>query len=93
MGKEGKERLPKTFDIGKQDRFGMTAQLLPGELRRFVVSDPANVADLAGRLAELLRTGRDFEQIARAAAEAHPWSEYSSGLLNILGEVTREMRE
>jgi UDP-glucose:(heptosyl)LPS alpha-1,3-glucosyltransferase len=69
------------------------AELLPGELRRFVVSDPANVADLAGRLAELLRTGRDFEQIARAAAEAHPWSEYSSGLLNILGEVTREMRE
>jgi UDP-glucose:(heptosyl)LPS alpha-1,3-glucosyltransferase len=68
------------------------AELLPETMRRFVVRDPGNAAEIAGRMDALLRSGREFEQIARATAEAHPWRRYFAGLLDIIGEVNREIR-
>jgi UDP-glucose:(heptosyl)LPS alpha-1,3-glucosyltransferase len=63
------------------------AELLPDEMRQFVVSDPANPAEIAERLAALLETKDRFAKIVRAAAEAHPWSAYSAGLLEIVDSL------
>ncbi len=60
------------------------AELVPAAMGPFVVQDPANPAEIAQRLAALLRTGRQCEESARAAAEAHPWRAYSAGLLKII---------
>jgi len=63
------------------------AELLPAAMRPFVVKDPANPAEIAERLTALLQTRRQFEEIVRGAAEAHPWSGYSAGLLEIVESV------
>jgi UDP-glucose:(heptosyl)LPS alpha-1,3-glucosyltransferase len=60
------------------------AELLPPAMRPFVVNDPANPSEIAERLAALLQTKRQFEEVVRAAAEAHPWSGYSARLLEIV---------
>jgi UDP-glucose:(heptosyl)LPS alpha-1,3-glucosyltransferase len=69
------------------------AELLPAAMRPFVVKDPANSAEIAGRLAGLLQTNHQSENsvrtknIVRAAAETHPWSSYSAGLLEIVDSL------
>jgi UDP-glucose:(heptosyl)LPS alpha-1,3-glucosyltransferase len=68
------------------------SELLPGEMRPFVVGDPSDAAEIAARVAALLRSERRLEQVARAVAEAHPWSAYSAGLVGIIKEVARELR-
>jgi glycosyltransferase involved in cell wall biosynthesis len=60
------------------------AELLPAAMRPFVVKDPVNSAEIAERLSALLQTGHQSGEIVRAAAEAHPWSGYSGGLLEII---------
>ena len=60
------------------------AELLPTTMRPFVVNDPANPAEIAERLTALLQTGHQSAEAVRVAAEAHPWSGYSTGLLNIV---------
>jgi hypothetical protein len=63
------------------------AELAPAAMRPFVVKDPANSAEIAERLAALLQTNHQSENIVRAAAEAHPWSNYSTGLLEIVDSL------
>jgi len=63
------------------------AELLPAAMRPFVVKDPANPAEIAERLAALLETKHQSEEVVRAAAEAHPWSGYAAGLLEIVDSV------
>ena len=63
------------------------AELLPAAMRPFVVSDPGNPAEIAERLTALLQTKHQSEEMVRAAAEAHPWSGYSAGLLEIVDSL------
>jgi UDP-glucose:(heptosyl)LPS alpha-1,3-glucosyltransferase len=63
------------------------AELLPAAMHPFAVKDPANSAEIAERLAALLQTKRQSEEIVRTAAEAHPWSAYSTGLLDIIDSL------
>ena len=63
------------------------AELLPAAMRPFVVSDPGNPAEIAEHLTALLRTKHQSEEIVRAAAEAHPWSGYAAGLLEIVDSL------
>jgi UDP-glucose:(heptosyl)LPS alpha-1,3-glucosyltransferase len=63
------------------------AELAPAAMRPFVVKDPANSAEIAERLAALLHANHQSENIVRAAAEAHPWSNYSTGLLEIVDSL------
>jgi UDP-glucose:(heptosyl)LPS alpha-1,3-glucosyltransferase len=60
------------------------AELLPAAMRPFVVSDPANPVEISERLTALLQTRHQSEEVVRAAAQAHPWSAYSTGLLEIV---------
>ena len=63
------------------------AELLPAAMRPFVVKDPSNPAEIAERLTALLETKHQSETVVRAAAEAHPWSGYSAGLLEIVDSL------
>ncbi|HVB83168.1 MAG TPA: glycosyltransferase family 4 protein [Candidatus Binataceae bacterium] len=63
------------------------AELLPAAMHPFVVRDPGSSAEIAERLAALLETKHQFAEIVRAAAEAHPWSAYSAGLLEIIDSL------
>jgi UDP-glucose:(heptosyl)LPS alpha-1,3-glucosyltransferase len=63
------------------------AELLPAAMRPFVVSDPANPAEIAEHLTALLQAKHQYEEIVRAAAEAHPWSGYCAGLLEIVDSL------
>lgn len=63
------------------------AALLPIAMRPFVVGDPADPAEISERLEALLRTGHQCEESVRAAAEEHPWSNYSTGLLQIIDSL------
>ena len=60
------------------------AELLPAAMHPFVVKDPGNSAEIAERLAALLETKHQSKDAVRAAAEAHPWSGYTAGLLEII---------
>jgi UDP-glucose:(heptosyl)LPS alpha-1,3-glucosyltransferase len=63
------------------------AELLPPAMHPFVVKDPSNPAEIAERLAALLETKHQSEDIVRAAAEDHPWSGYVTGLLKIVDSL------
>src|SRR6185437_7841347 len=63
------------------------AELLPPAMHPFVVKDPNNPAEIAERLAALLETKHQSEDIVRAAAEDHPWSGYATGLLKIVDSL------
>jgi UDP-glucose:(heptosyl)LPS alpha-1,3-glucosyltransferase len=63
------------------------AELLPPAMHPFVVKDPSNPAEIAERLAALLETKHQSEDIVRAAAEDHPWSGYATGLLKIVDSL------
>jgi UDP-glucose:(heptosyl)LPS alpha-1,3-glucosyltransferase len=69
------------------------AELLPAAMHPFVVRDPANSAEIAERLTALLQITRQSDKgvrtadTVRAAAEAHTWSGYSTGLLEIIDSL------
>lgn len=63
------------------------AELVPAAMGPFIVQDPANPSEIAQRLDALLGTGRQCEDIARSAAEAHPWQAYSAALLEIIDSI------
>lgn len=69
------------------------AELLPAAMHPFVVKDPADSAEISACLTALLQITRESEKGAntaetvRAAAEAHPWSGYAAGLLEIISSL------
>jgi UDP-glucose:(heptosyl)LPS alpha-1,3-glucosyltransferase len=60
------------------------SEALPPDFRPFVVNDPANVSELAARMAALLSVRGDLASIARATAEKFTWDRYAKDLLNLL---------
>jgi len=60
------------------------AETLPPEFRQFVVNNPAEVSELAARMAELLAVRGDLASVARATAERFTWNRYGNELLDLL---------
>lgn len=64
------------------------AEVLPPQLKPFVVQDPMNAGEIAERLGALLAAPRELGQIARAAAEQYTWERYGSRLLELINFVS-----
>jgi UDP-glucose:(heptosyl)LPS alpha-1,3-glucosyltransferase len=62
------------------------AEVLPAELRQFVVQDPMNPAEIAQRLDALLAAPREIGALARAAAAQFTWERYGKRLLELIEE-------
>jgi UDP-glucose:(heptosyl)LPS alpha-1,3-glucosyltransferase len=65
------------------------AELMPTELREFVVADPADASEIARRVAAMLAAASEAGQIARATAERFTWERYGRELDAIVASVTR----
>lgn len=59
-------------------------ELVPEEMRAFVVEDPTNVNEIASRMKSLIEARRGLAEVARAAAEKWTWERYGENLLGIL---------
>jgi UDP-glucose:(heptosyl)LPS alpha-1,3-glucosyltransferase len=64
------------------------AEVLPAQLEPFVVQDPANMPEIAQRLAAILQAPRELGQIARAAAEQFTWERYGNRLVELITALT-----
>jgi UDP-glucose:(heptosyl)LPS alpha-1,3-glucosyltransferase len=62
-------------------------ELLPDAMRRFVVQNPGDPAEIASRLRALLQNVYDLGGIARDAAAAWPWDRYTRGLLELIASL------
>ena len=63
-------------------------ELVPAEMRAFVVEDPTNPDEIASRMRSLIEARRgDLAKVARAAAEKWTWDRYAENLLAILATV------
>jgi UDP-glucose:(heptosyl)LPS alpha-1,3-glucosyltransferase len=65
------------------------AELMPPELREFVVGDPGDPSEIARRVGAMLAAGREAGQIARATAERFTWERYGHELDAIIASVAR----
>jgi UDP-glucose:(heptosyl)LPS alpha-1,3-glucosyltransferase len=62
-------------------------ELVPAEMRAFVVEDPMNTDEVASRMRSLIEARRGLAAVARAAAEKWTWERYAENLLAILATV------
>jgi len=62
-------------------------ELVPEEMRAFVVEDPMNADEIASRMKSLIEARRGLAEVARAAAEKWTWYRYGEELLAILATV------
>jgi UDP-glucose:(heptosyl)LPS alpha-1,3-glucosyltransferase len=65
------------------------AELMPAELRQFVVGDPGDASEIARRVGAMLAAGPEAGQIARATAEQFTWERYGRELDAIIASVAR----
>src|SRR5579885_3077791 len=65
------------------------AEVLPPELREFVVRNPLDAEEMACRLDALFAAPRELGPIARAAAARFTWQEYGKRLLQLIEEIAR----
>jgi UDP-glucose:(heptosyl)LPS alpha-1,3-glucosyltransferase len=63
------------------------AEVLPAQLREFVVQDPMNPAEIAQRLDSLLEAPREIGAIAQAAAAQFTWERYANRLLEVIQQT------
>jgi UDP-glucose:(heptosyl)LPS alpha-1,3-glucosyltransferase len=64
------------------------AELLPDELRDYVVGNPAEPAEIAPKLERLLRNANDLRPIARAAACRFTWEKHELELNRFIDSVS-----
>jgi len=64
------------------------AELLPDELREYVVGNPTDPAEIAPKLEHLLRTAHDLRPIARAAASRFTWEKHQLELNRFIDSVS-----
>jgi UDP-glucose:(heptosyl)LPS alpha-1,3-glucosyltransferase len=62
-------------------------ELVPEEMRAFVVENPMNADEIASRMRSLIEARRGLAEVARAAAEKWTWERYGKELLGILATV------
>jgi UDP-glucose:(heptosyl)LPS alpha-1,3-glucosyltransferase len=77
------EAMASGLPVLTSSRCGV-AEIVPDELRAFVVADPANVAELAAKLQALIEAPPMLGKIARAAAERFTWERHAGELLAII---------
>ncbi len=63
------------------------AELMPQAMERYVVPNPADVADMSVRLHEMLEAGADVRAKCREVAEEYSWDRHRDNLLGILRSV------
>ncbi len=66
------------------------AELMPPELREFVVNDPSDPSEIAARLDALVKARNEVAKSARPIAEKFTWKRYTEELLGILASVERK---
>jgi UDP-glucose:(heptosyl)LPS alpha-1,3-glucosyltransferase len=64
------------------------AELLPDELRDYVVGNPSDPAEIAAKLERLLRDANDLRPIARAAASRFTWEKHELELNRFIDSVS-----
>jgi UDP-glucose:(heptosyl)LPS alpha-1,3-glucosyltransferase len=64
------------------------AELLPDELREYVVSNPSDSAEIAAKLERLLHNANDLRPIARAAASRFTWEKHELELSRFIDSVS-----
>ena len=60
------------------------SELIPEPMRRFIVNDPANPAEIAEKLSELIERRTEFRGAARAAAESCTWDAYGRRFVDLI---------
>jgi UDP-glucose:(heptosyl)LPS alpha-1,3-glucosyltransferase len=65
------------------------AELMPPELRGYVVADPGDASELARRVEAMLAAGREAGRVARATAEQFTWERYGRELDAIITSAAR----
>ncbi len=63
------------------------AELMPPELRDFIVQDPSNPSEIAHRLDALIEARAAVAKVARPTAERFTWTRYADELLRIVNSV------
>jgi len=63
------------------------AELMPPELRDFIVHDPSDPSEIAHRLDALVEARARLAEVARPSAERFTWSRYSDELLRIVNSA------
>ena len=63
------------------------AEVVPAEMREFVVANPGDTEDLAARMDALLKVDGALSIVARASAEQFTWERYGAELLALLGAL------
>jgi UDP-glucose:(heptosyl)LPS alpha-1,3-glucosyltransferase len=64
------------------------AELLPDELRDYVVSNPSDSTEIAAKLERLLRNAPDLRPIARAAASQFTWEKHELELNRFIDSLS-----
>ncbi len=65
-------------------RYCGASELLPAEMRDFVVQDPADLEELAAKLGAVLATDAQLASVARNTAKEHTWERYTEELLELI---------
>ncbi len=68
------------------------AEVMPPELRRFVVGNPLDSSELAAKLRGLIEQAPTLRAAARAAAEAYTWKRHGRELLALIEEAAAMRR-
>jgi UDP-glucose:(heptosyl)LPS alpha-1,3-glucosyltransferase len=85
FGNVALEALASGLPVMTSSRCGV-AEIVPEELRPFVVANPVNVTELAAKLQALIEAPPALGKIARAAAKSFTWDLHASKLLAIIEE-------
>ncbi len=63
------------------------AEVLPAQLKPFVVQDPTNAGEISQRLDALLAAPRELGRIAHEAAAQFTWERYGSRFTELIGAL------
>ncbi|MBF6567424.1 MAG: glycosyltransferase family 4 protein [Candidatus Binataceae bacterium] len=63
-------------------------ELLPDAMRRFIVANPADPAEIAEKLSELIERLDEFGETVRAAAAKHTWDDHGRRLIALVESLS-----
>jgi UDP-glucose:(heptosyl)LPS alpha-1,3-glucosyltransferase len=83
FGNVALEAMASGLPVLTTSRCGV-AEVVPDELRPFVVNDPSDVVELAAKAQALIEAPLELVKIARAAAEKFTWARHADELLALI---------